>query len=226
LNQGVLGTIILLHVLTAENVLQTAHKELCDSAFENIGKEMGEKAMSQSSMDGSKKKKKSPKRKLLILAILLLIILIGGAFAVDYTSKPSFCNTCHVMNGFTDSWEESSHKDVACIDCHSEPGIAGMLAAKMNGASQVWVNLTNKPDPAEIKAKEEDINCINCHQDRPRMNEISAAAAKDPHTNKHTGDKNCTTVGCHDGLTHDAGKNKDRPTRSSCFTCHLNDMDL
>ncbi|MCL1791017.1 MAG: NapC/NirT family cytochrome c [Peptococcaceae bacterium] len=168
-------------------------------------------------------KKKGSKGKVIIL-IVILVIIVGGAFTVELSSQTFFCNTCKVMNTFHDEWENSSHASVDCIKCHSQPGILGLAEAKMNGLSQFVVNLTGAPDPADIKADENAVHCISCHQDKPRSNVEQAKDAKDPHSDRHFPEMSCVT--CHTGLTHDKTLNKSRPSRDTCFRCHLTDMDL
>ena len=38
------------------------------------------------------------------------LVLVAGAGW--YTSRPQFCNSCHIMEPYYKSWQESSHKDV------------------------------------------------------------------------------------------------------------------
>lgn len=175
-----------------------------------------------SSKDEKPKKRKSPKRRAIIIAVVIFIIIVGGAFSVELTSQTWFCKSCHEMEEFHTAWESSSHNSVDCIDCHSDPGFVGLMEAKANGLRQAVVHFTGVPDT--ITAEAEKINCINCHQDKPRTNLELAAVDKDPHTAAHFTEMNCVT--CHTGLTHDNNMNKSRPTRDSCFTCHLEEMNL
>ena len=170
------------------------------------------------------KRRRSPRRKVFIIVVVLLIIVVGGAFTAEFTSQSSFCKSCHVMQDFHKTWSTSSHKSVDCIDCHSQPGIVGYAKAKANGLRQVWVNFTSDIDPKDIRAASRDINCESCHQDKPRSNLTQAAVAKDPHSAAHFTDMTCVT--CHTGLTHDESLNTSRPSRDTCFRCHLTDMDL
>ncbi|MCL1852991.1 MAG: NapC/NirT family cytochrome c [Peptococcaceae bacterium] len=171
---------------------------------------------------GRRRKGRSSKGKV-ILVVLLLIIVVGGAASVELTSQSFFCNTCKVMNGFHDTWEGSSHQDVDCIKCHSQPGLIGLAKAKLNGLNQVVVNLTGAPDPDDITVDENDVHCISCHQDKPRKNTSQVRIDKDPHSELHFPEMTCVT--CHTGLTHNKELNKMRPSRDTCFRCHLNEMD-
>src|SRR3972149_99108 len=78
--------------------------------------------------------------------IALGIIAVIGAFllalgmltsgAAMYTSRSQFCISCHIMEPYYVSWQESSHKDVACIKCHFPPGGAEKICGKMVGLVQ------------------------------------------------------------------------------------------
>ncbi|MEN3039698.1 MAG: NapC/NirT family cytochrome c, partial [Candidatus Kryptonium sp.] len=55
----------------------------------------------------------------------IVAVLFVLAFSVEFTSRPSFCPTCHYMEPFYESWKASSHRDVTCVKCHFPPGFAG-----------------------------------------------------------------------------------------------------
>jgi len=46
----------------------------------------------------------------------IAVALVGaGVFsvtAVELTGQPGFCNSCHIMHPYYDSWTQSSHADV------------------------------------------------------------------------------------------------------------------
>ena len=57
-----------------------------------------------------------------------MLVMVGCA--AWYTSRPQFCNSCHIMEPYYASWQQSSHKDVSCIECHFPPGSAARCAAR------------------------------------------------------------------------------------------------
>ena len=61
----------------------------------------------------------------IVLLIVIVIIFSGGAIVV--TGQPGFCNSCHIMNTYYASWEDSSHSKVNCLDCHLQPGFKGYV---------------------------------------------------------------------------------------------------
>ena len=163
-------------------------------------------------------KEKLTGQHLLLIASFVVFFFVFTAWSVAYTSKSNFCGACHEMGTLHQTWSSSSHKNVDCIECHSEPGVRGMVKAKANGLRELYVHVTS----SEIKPKAEakDINCLSCHQDKVNTNVDRALAAKNPHTVKHF-DNGMTCISCHTGLVHNAKMNKTVPGRETCVTCHL-----
>jgi predicted CXXCH cytochrome family protein len=97
---------------------------------------------------------------------LLMLLLLTGA-AGWYTSRPEFCRSCHIMEPYYQSWQESSHSDVSCIECHFAPGLGEEVWGKMLGLVQLakYVTQTESPRPA---AEIPDASCLRfgCHETR------------------------------------------------------------
>ena len=49
------------------------------------------------------------------------------------------------MEPYYKSWQESSHKDVTCIECHFPPGVGGKIRGKMLGLVQLAKYMTQAP---------------------------------------------------------------------------------
>jgi nitrate/TMAO reductase-like tetraheme cytochrome c subunit len=92
-------------------------------------------------------------RLMLFLAITIGVNLLVGTQltyrAVAYMDTPSFCGaTCHAMRPEYVGHQDSDHASVACAECHVAPGAEGWVAAKMNGARQVFeVIMDSYPRP-------------------------------------------------------------------------------
>jgi len=158
---------------------------------------------------------------MLILACLVVFLLSSAAWAAAYTSRSEFCATCHEMDPMYQSWQTSSHKNVACEDCHAEPGVKGTVKTKAKGLKELYLHVTSSK--IQPKASEKDINCYNCHQDKVKLNADKALAAKDPHTVKHF-DNGMACVTCHSGIVHNTKLNNAAPSRDICARCHLDAM--
>jgi hypothetical protein len=74
---------------------------------------------------------------LLFLVVAVFGAVALGAYGIKITGHPKFCASCHNMEEYYVSWEHSSHKDVACVECHADPGVSGTVAAKAQGMVQL-----------------------------------------------------------------------------------------
>lgn len=109
---------------------------------------------------------------------LAALVFVVGLFAtaalgvmmyatVHHTAQPEFCNSCHIMEPYYQSWQNSGHKDVGCIECHYEPGSLETLEGKFKALSQLakYVTRTQGTKPwAEVA----DSSCMRsgCHSVR------------------------------------------------------------
>ena len=103
----------------------------------------------------------------LVVGACLVFSLVMVAAAGWYTSRPQFCNSCHIMDPYYKSWQESNHKDVTCIECHFPPGIGGEVRGKMLGLVQVAKYVTASAGPRPT-AEVPDASCLRsgCHETR------------------------------------------------------------
>ena len=122
-----------------------------------------------------------------LFALLLVLAGMGGVATfsavslLHWTETADFCGRCHAMEPELAAYEAGPHRDVACAECHVEPGIAGWIKAKLNGTRQlVEVVLGTFPEPipppdhSELPAASD--TCASCHSVEPR----SARIAQDP----------------------------------------------
>jgi nitrate/TMAO reductase-like tetraheme cytochrome c subunit len=93
---------------------------------------------------------------------------MGGVTAIGFSETPAFCGMCHTMDPELKAYAMSPHKDVACAECHVEPGAAGFIKAKANGTKQLFDIITGKfptpiepPDHAKLPAVKD--TCLKCH---------------------------------------------------------------
>lgn len=113
-----------------------------------------------------------------ILASLLGVLAGIGGFTFKYaeglsylSTDPKACVNCHIMTPQYDSWQKSSHHNVAtCVDCHlPHTFILKYIAKAENGYHHSLAFTTqNFQEPIMIKRKNSGIlqrNCVECHQD-------------------------------------------------------------
>jgi hypothetical protein len=97
---------------------------------------------------------------------------IGAGLTIAYTDSPSFCGTCHTMEPEFKGYEISAHRNVACVECHTEPGLEGWIKAKINGTRQLFEVLTGSfptpiPPPDHTQLPSTDVTCQRCHNTEP-----------------------------------------------------------
>jgi cytochrome c nitrite reductase small subunit len=114
-----------------------------------------------------------------LAAAVLLGMLAGvGAFTFGYgegasylSNDPAACANCHVMQDHFNSWQNSSHKNVAtCNDCHlSHHPIGKWIVKADNGFFHSLAFTTGVyPDPIRIKPRNRRVAqnaCLYCHGD-------------------------------------------------------------
>jgi nitrate/TMAO reductase-like tetraheme cytochrome c subunit len=172
-----------------------------------------------------KKKKKKIKRIIIFSSIGFILIFLVGS--VEYTSHSGFCNSCHYMKPFYQSWKTSSHSDIECSTCHYAPGPRSKIRAKIEGIMQVgryWTKLYLKSKPwAEIP----DESCLRegCHEKRLLEGKVKFKRVAFDHK-IHFSDlkrgKQLRCTSCHSQIVQ--GEHI-TVTESTCFICHFKESE-
>ena len=164
--------------------------------------------------------------------ILVLIVIVGIPAA--YTSRNTFCGSCHIMQPFYKTWRESTHAKVSCVSCHNGPGPIGLIAAKASLFRQVIVAVVFRPDKVGAEAPIPNSNCIACHAEHRKITTQEDLKLPAGHHSMKNNPFLC--VDCHQQLVHDPtpnGKNvvkmkvcvdchKAKKISTKCPTCHNN----
>jgi nitrate/TMAO reductase-like tetraheme cytochrome c subunit len=156
---------------------------------------------------------------------------IGMASFAEYSMKPDFCQSCHLMGPYYKAWHESAHKNVACVDCHFEPGLKNTLIGKWKASSQAIKYITqtygSKPH-AEVS----DVSCKRegCHTNRLLQGKVKWTVKSvtgqpvtinfdhTPHLTEERRGKQLRCVSCHSQVVQ--GQHI-VVTLDTCFTCHF-----
>jgi nitrate/TMAO reductase-like tetraheme cytochrome c subunit len=171
------------------------------------------------------------RRKLLILLVQATVVLavLGAAGTVgflEYSAQPGFCNNCHNMEPYYESWLTSSHNMVRCIECHYAPGIKAEAMGKVQAANQVvkYLTRTYEEKPwAEI----EDAACTRegCHLEQ-RLGVVSYLGVRFDHA-QHLGElrrgKDLRCTSCHSQIVQ--GEHL-TVTPTTCNLCHFKDRPI
>jgi hypothetical protein len=126
------------------------------------------------------------------------------------------------MEPYYRSWQESSHKDVPCIECHFPPSFGGKVRGKMLGLVQLAKYVTQSEGPRP-SAEIPDTSCLRsgCHETRLLTGRVDFHGIPFDHT-PHLGQirrgeqLRCTS--CHSQIVQ--GKHM-TVTTSTCFLCHF-----
>lgn len=129
----------------------------------------------------------------LLLAVGVVLLVTGSAVAVELTSRPAFCNTCHEMTPYYEAWTAGAHATVDCVDCHVDPGVVAQVSHKFVALKEVYLHLTTDPR-FPVGAEVPDRRCVACHDDEvdPRIPGFDHEA--------HRAGRQC--VSCHSGIGH------------------------
>lgn len=104
-------------------------------------------------------------RRRLIVAGLVFVALIGAyAAGTLYTRRPAFCNVCHEMSPYYDAWASGPHTQVACVQCHVDPGPIADVMHKPYELREVWLHFTTDPTfPLAGGIELPNERCLGCH---------------------------------------------------------------
>ena len=142
--------------------------------------------------------------------------------AIQHTAQPDFCNSCHIMEPYFASWQNSSHAQVGCIECHYEPGSVETLEGKFKALSQLakYVTRTQGTKPwAEVS----DSSCMRsgCHSVRLLDGPVAFGQIDFDHRHHLLESRRgrrlrCTS--CHTQMAQDQHISVDK---SVCYMCHF-----
>jgi hypothetical protein len=121
------------------------------------------------------------------------------------------CNRCHVMRPMVNDMMDPQSDTLAarhyknrwipkdqCYSCHSDYGLSGDLAAKMEGFRHLARYTTRTyTEPIQYRGAFDNDNCLKCHLDMPKFKAVTSH-----HTVKELLGKNeMSCLNCH-GLSH------------------------
>jgi hypothetical protein len=163
-----------------------------------------------------------------------VVLLAAAAFpfisfaGMVVTSQNWFCNSCHTMNSYYDSWQASTHKEVACVECHISPGLDNFMMAKLNGLGQLVDDLlgrtTGKPS-----ASVTDFSCTRsgCH-DLEKVRTTSKLKGRYffKHSNHLDLEYKGITTHCTTCHSHVKGTEHFEVNTNACVACHLTAKSL
>lgn len=112
-----------------------------------------------------------PAGKTTLAAGVIIGIIIAALAVIGYHSSgnPKFCTACHSMEQVGTYWQQSNHKQFACIDCHlPDTHLLAQVAYKTRAGLNDLYHETLRSYPAAIMISAEGKriargNCLRCH---------------------------------------------------------------
>ncbi len=150
--------------------------------------------------------------------------VVVSAAGVETTSQSWFCNSCHIMEPYYQSWKTGSHKNVKCVECHISPGVDNFVVAKLNGLGQVVDDVLNRTS-AKPSASVSELSCTRsgCHSVERLSKTATTGAFKFDHS-KHLGARHLgVEISCGTCHSHVKGDKHFEVNTGVCITCHLVD---
>ncbi len=172
--------------------------------------------------------KAKTKKKLMIAAMAFAGFIVLTFASMQWTSRSEFCNTCHYMEPFYRAWQHSAHKDVDCVTCHYEPGLASKIRGKLAGLEQLFKYATRSYLRSKPWAEIADASCLRsgCHEQRLLKGKVEFKEGiifdHTPHLNQLRRGKELRCTSCHSQVVQ--GEHI-TVTSSTCFLCHFKGRD-
>ncbi|MCZ7402551.1 MAG: NapC/NirT family cytochrome c [Candidatus Methanoperedens sp.] len=151
------------------------------------------------------------------LAILAIMLIAGGVGFQAARSQPGFCDSCHEMNFYFNTWQNSTHATkTVCLNCHSEPGLQGFVTENKRAARQLVSHFTgNYAVPIQIVTRVKNDQCLPCHPETRNLTDKTVEAKHSLHM-----DKSVLCADCHHNLVHNQTGQPRVITPAQCELCH------
>ena len=159
-------------------------------------------------------------KKILLLTVVALLFMSGF---VVVSEQPGFCNSCHIMNTYYDSWKTSSHSEVNCLDCHFEPGIVGHVKGKIDGGAQAVAFIVGRVG-TKPSATVLDSSCLrpDCHSIGKLVSKPSDYnSAKFTHKGHVSTEVDGIKISCGTCHSRFEGEEHFSVNNNACYTCHF-----
>lgn len=154
---------------------------------------------------------------LYVALVFFLAISLKFGFRTVVAVTP-VCGACHETRAEYTAWKKSSHADVACFDCHAEPGFAGYLGGPIRAARSIAVKFGGGQKP--VVALIDDDNCLICH-DTIMDDVVVKDGVKVAHRQIIDSSRRCSD--CHAGVGHTVKGElsyAQYPSMDKCLPCH------
>ena len=149
---------------------------------------------------------------------VIVLLVIAAFVAAHFTSRSSFCNSCHEMNPYYASWQTSTHKTAECRDCHIPPGVIPYIETKLGSFREIYVHFSANPEaPLAVTREIPNASCFRCHTNPPADPSLPNVIFA------HKTHSGIDCISCHVRLVHRSVTPPayvDPATMPACLQCH------
>jgi len=149
-----------------------------------------------------------------VVFALAILVVFPSLYVSVRSSDPEFCLSCHYEKPFYDSWKQSNHSEIACIECHPN------LRYRMPWLT--FLNMTGLYD-MQTHADVQTDTCLECHDRETLFAEPVQLVDKKSFSHKqHLSEPlrgiELRCASCH---SHIVQGNHKSVEETVCFTCHF-----
>ena len=171
------------------------------------------------------------KRALLIILAAIAVITISTIVATDfYTSKSTFCGSCHIMKRYYKTWLTTKHNNVDCVDCHYAPREKHSFRIKFKGLGQLFTYIYTEDENIRKPAVIDDLSCMafDCHPKQKLDEKKFKFKDKIFYIHQTHFDKTIEgqTLHCDTCHQHVSADSHFEVPKDACFLCHFKNADF
>lgn len=155
-----------------------------------------------------------------ILGVAIFGVLVLSGISFWWTSQPSFCARCHVMEPYIEAWKVSPHREVNCESCHLRPGLLAFVGGKIASLQVVLNYVRGNYEDYSFSAQIANASCLECHEEILE-GDVHASGVRVSHLNIIEMGGKC--MSCHSTVAHGSAVpvgSETHPTMSACLKCH------
>jgi hypothetical protein len=148
-----------------------------------------------------------------VVVTLLCVATMGVLAMRDASRRPEYCNTCHVVQPYYETWvegdllaHEHQRAGIPCQSCHPQDMQALLREQQVNLQAGSTVMI--------VDSAWADDECLACHGDAATLAERTQGLDPNPHASPHLGEVAC--VQCH---------RMHKTSEYACAECH-EDVEL
>lgn len=132
--------------------------------------------------------------------LIIAVIIAAGVYAgYTVTTNSQLCGQCHEMRPEFYTWQDSSHSQIKCVDCHLPTNRWQRVVRNFLGIRMVVEHFTHTvPENITIRQAVTNDNCLVCHT----LNRQATLPGDLRMSHVQHIDHGVLCVNCHNGVVH------------------------